>query len=320
MMAGRKLGRKAMLWGAAAQSLPDIDFIAGIWSSPAGDLLAHRGFTHSFLFIALMAPLLALLAARWHQFREVSLRQWFWFFGFQQLVHVLIDALNAYGTGWFEPFSHLRVACETLFVADPFFTVSLIVSSLVLLLRQKNRYRRQWALGGILVSVVYLIQASFGKAIVESAVTRNLKEQHIQYSSHFTSPTPFNTWLWYIVAKTDSGYQIGYRSVFDRSPSIEFQYLPRQDSLLSSITGQEDLQHLIRFSKGYYAVQQWGDSLVFNDLRFGQIMGWNNPKAPFVFYYYLQHPSANTMLVQRGRMTGWNAEAWLGLVRRIKGN
>lgn len=320
LMAGRKMGRKAMLWGAAAQSLPDIDFIAGIWASPAEDLLAHRGFTHSFLFVAMMTPLLALVAARWHKISGVSLRQWMWFFFLQQLVHLLIDVMNAYGTGWFEPFSHLRLACDTLFVADPFFTVSLIVSSVVLLIGRKSRYRRQWALGGITVSVVYLIQAGVGKAIVEHAVVRNLKEQHINYSTHFTTPTPFNTWLWYAVAKTDSGYYIGYRSVFDRSPSVPFEYVPRQDSLLNSIRDHEDLQHLIRFSKGYYSVQQWGDSLVFNDLRFGQMMGWNNPKARFVFYYYLQHPAANTMLVQRGRMAGWNAEAWSGLARRISGN
>lgn len=320
LMAGRKLGRKAMLWGAAAQSLPDIDFIAGIWTTPAEELLAHRGFTHSFLFVALLTPFLALLASRWHQARGISLKNWLWFFGLQQLIHILIDALNAYGTGWFEPFSHVRVACDTLFVADPFFTFSLIVASVVLLLRRKSRFRRQWAIGGILVSSVYLVQAGFSKMVVENTVARSLAQQHIQYTTHFTTPTPFNTWLWYAVAKSDSGYYIGYRSVFDRSPQITFQYVPRQDSLLQAISSQEDLQHLIRFSKGYYSAQQLGDTLVFNDLRFGQIMGWANPRARFVFYYYLKHPSANTMLVQRGRMAGWNAQAWLGLARRIKGD
>jgi inner membrane protein len=30
----RKLGRKAMLWGAIAQSAPDIDFLANLWMKP----------------------------------------------------------------------------------------------------------------------------------------------------------------------------------------------------------------------------------------------------------------------------------------------
>ncbi|HLP38350.1 metal-dependent hydrolase, partial [Lacibacter sp.] len=43
-------GKKAMLWGALAQSIPDIDFVASFWMGTADDLLAHRGFTHSLLF------------------------------------------------------------------------------------------------------------------------------------------------------------------------------------------------------------------------------------------------------------------------------
>lgn len=320
IMAGRKMGKKALLWGAAAQSLPDIDFIASSWSSPAEDLLAHRGFTHSFLFVLLMASLLALLANKYQKESKQSFRQWVYFFGLQLLVHVLLDALNAYGTGWFEPLNHWRVSCETMFVADPLFTGSLIVSSLVLLGNRKYRYRKQWALGGILISAAYLILAGVNKLSIENTVSRSLKEQHIHSISHFTSPTPFNTWLWYVVAKVDSGYHIGYRSVFDRSPNLKFRYVPRQDSLLQAFNGREDLQQLIRFSKGYYTVQQWGDSLVFNDLRFGQVMGWHNPTARFVFYYYLQYPSANTLLIQRGRMAGWNAEAWKGLFHRIQGD
>jgi inner membrane protein len=49
------LEKKAMLWGALAQSIPDIDFLASFWMNTSGNLLAHRGFTHSFLFVAIIA-------------------------------------------------------------------------------------------------------------------------------------------------------------------------------------------------------------------------------------------------------------------------
>ena len=48
--AGQTVGRKAMLWGILAQSIPDIDFIASTWLDTTSNLLAHRGFTHSILF------------------------------------------------------------------------------------------------------------------------------------------------------------------------------------------------------------------------------------------------------------------------------
>jgi len=59
---------------------------------------------------------------------------------------------------------------------------------------------------------------------------------------------------------------------------------------------------------------------VFNDLRFGQILGWQHPEGKFVFHYYLQHPGDNTLVVQRGRFEGWNWDAVKFLWFRVKGN
>lgn len=53
---GRMIGRASMLCGAAIQGLSDMDFLAGHWMDPPHELLAHRGFTHSFLFFLLSAP------------------------------------------------------------------------------------------------------------------------------------------------------------------------------------------------------------------------------------------------------------------------
>jgi inner membrane protein len=63
---------------------------------------------------------------------------------------------------------------------------------------------------------------------------------------------------------------------------------------------------LKRFSQGYYTAEKWGDTLVFNDLRFGQINGWEDPKSKFSFHYYLSHPQDNDLIVQRGRFVGLN--------------
>ena len=93
----------------------------------------------------------------------------------------------------------------------------------------------------------------------------------------------------------------------------------RNDSLLAPIADHEDLQHLIRFSQGFYTVEKYRDTLLFNDLRFGQILGWQDPRQQFVFHYYLQHPDDNRLVVQRGRFTGWNWLVVKNLWRRIRG-
>jgi inner membrane protein len=67
-------------------------------------------------------------------------------------------------------------------------------------------------------------------------------------------------------------------------------------------------------------VEKWSDTLVFNDLRFGQVIGWQKPKEKFVFHYFLQHPKSNALVVQRGRFEGWSWQTAKFMLQRIGGN
>ena len=319
--AGKKLGKKAMLWGALAQSIPDIDFMAAFWTDTTSNLLAHRGFTHSFLFCLIITPVLAYLAEKWHRPHNISFKKWVLFFGTVIFIHVFIDAFNNYGVGWFEPFSHKRISFNAIYVADPFFSIWPGIAFAALVIASQNRpNRKKWCAMGLGLSSLYLVYCLFNKALINNNVKEELLKQKIAYNSYFTSPAPFQSWLWYIVAGSDSGYHVGFSSVFDRNKNISFTYFNKNDSLLNEVTDRGHLQQLIRFSQNYYTVEKWNDTLVFNDLRFGQILGWQYPRGKFVFYYFLQHPEENTLVVQRGRFTGWNAQTTKAFLKRIKGN
>ncbi len=317
----RKLGKKAMLWGALAQSVPDIDFVASFWMNTSNNLLAHRGFTHSFLFVAIITVFFSLMAERWHRPHNIRFKKWLLFFGGVIFFHVFIDAFNNYGVGWFEPFSHKRISFNAIYVADPFYSIwpGLAV---VLLIVSKHSWkgRRKWWMMGLGLSSVYLLYCIFNKLMIDKDVRYSLRTQNIQYSRYFTTPTALQNWLWYVVAGNDSGYHIGYRSVFDTKKEIAFEYFPRNDHLLDSVENTEELQKLKRFSQQFYTAEKWNDTLVFNDLRFGQITGWQNPTNKFVFHYYLKDSADNKLVVQRGRFEGWNKDAFNSLVKRIKGN
>lgn len=320
--AGKQLGRKAMLWGALAQSIPDIDFIASFWMDTSSNLLAHRGFTHSFLFSIISGFILALLAERWHRPHNISLFRWSLFFITLIFIHVFIDAFNNYGVGWFEPFSHKRITFNAIYVADPFFSIWPGIALLALLYFKNGaeQKRKTWWRYGLGLSALYLTYCLINKAVIDRDVRRALDKQKISYTRYFTTPAPLQNWLWYVVAGDDKGYYVGFRSLFDTSKSIEFQYFQRNDSLLRPIQHHADLHKLIRFSQEFYTVEYHGDGLIFNDLRFGQIVGWQNPKGKFVFHYYLDHPEDNELVIQRGRFEGWNAQTAKALIERIKGN
>lgn len=319
--AGKTVGKKAMLWGALAQSLPDIDFIASFWMKTSSNLLAHRGFTHSFLFCALITPLMAMLAERIHRPHDIRLWKWVLFFGAAIFFHIFIDAFNNYGVGWFEPFSHQRISFNAIYVADPFFSIWPGIACIALIyLNRRNRQRKNWWRMGLGLSTLYLAYCLFNKGNIDMDVKYILNKQQINYTRYFSTPAPLQNWLWYVVAGNDSGYHVGFRSLFDSKEEIEFQYFPRNDSLLQPFKDHEDVQQLIRFSQQFYTVEKWNDTLMFNDLRFGQIIGWQNPKERFVFHYYLQHPLDNKLVVQRGRFEGWNYQTAQSLFKRIKGN
>jgi len=316
----RKLGRKAMLWGAIAQSVPDIDFLANLWMKPPGSLLAHRGLTHSLLFAVLVSIALALAAEKWHRPHNISFRKWLQFFLMVIGLHLLLDAFNNYGVGWFEPFSSERISFHAIYVADPFFSVwPAIGCAALLFLRLDHRHRERWAIFGMTLPALYLMYSLYNKSLVESVVRESAAEHHISYYRHFTTPTPLNNWLWFVVLEDSSGFHTSHRSVFDGDQPMSFTFFPRNDSLLAPMANHMEIGQLKAFSQGYYTAEKWGDTLVFNDLRFGQMIGWRDPNAHFAFHYFLDHGKENKLVVQRGRFEGWDLGVLGSLRDRIRG-
>lgn len=320
VMLDRKAGRKAMLWGASAQSVPDIDFVAGMWMPLPQELLAHRGLTHSFLFAIIISFFLALVAARWHKAERISLRKWMLFFLIEIFCHLFLDSMNNYGIGWFEPFIDYRISFDVLYVADPLFTlVPLIAFLLLLVLKTGHAKRLQWSKAAIMASSIYLLIALFNKFIINNAVDRQLKQSGKNYSRFFTTPTLLNNVLWFVVAEDSAGFDIGYASVFKPDNPLQLHHVQKNDALLNPIHDHEEVMQLKKFSQGYYTIEQRKDTLVLNDLRFGQIKGWVEPRSPFTFHYFLSHPEDNELIVQRGRFAGLDGASIKVLLSRMFG-
>jgi inner membrane protein len=314
-------GKKAMLWGALAHSIPDIDFVTSLWMSTPESLLAHRGFTHSLVFALMIIPLFSLLANKIHKPHNISLLKWNLFFTTAVLLHLFVDAFNNYGIGWFEPFNHHRFSFNIIYVADPFFSIPLFVTFIALVVSNKFQLKRKkWVSIGMAFSFLYLGYCVVNKYHADQRFKRQAMSQHIRYHNYFTTPAPLQNWLWYTVAATDIGFAVGYFSLLDKHKKIDFHYFSTNQQLYKEVNDHESLQQLIRFSKSFYFIQKQNDNLIFNDLRFGQILGWRYPNNNFVFHYYLQHGVNNKLVIQRGRMMNWNVDEFSFYLKRISGN
>jgi inner membrane protein len=317
-IAGKHMDKRAMFYGALAQSVPDIDFVTAFFLHGAENVVAHRGLTHSILFGVVATLFLSWLVKKVIHKTPLSYKTVLLLFGVNIFTHLFIDTFNAYGVGLLMPFSDLRFTFNILFVADPLFSIAPAISFLFLVVLNKSHHRRvMWIRTGIYVSAFYLCIAIFNKWQVNKAVKDNLAEQG-KPREFFTTPSPFNTLLWFVAVKDTAGYYTAYRSVFD-DDKMKFTFFPRNDSLANGAANKKDIKLLKEFSQGYYTFEKWGDTTVINVLRFGQVVGWYDPNERFAFHYYLNHPDDNDLAVQRGRFLRWNKEATAAFFRRMVG-
>lgn len=72
---GRKVGNRAMVWGAVAGTLPDLDVFANAVTDPISALAYHRAFTHSLTYAAVVPVVMGLLVHRLYGGRGGGLPQ-----------------------------------------------------------------------------------------------------------------------------------------------------------------------------------------------------------------------------------------------------
>jgi inner membrane protein len=96
-----------LIAGAICSVVPDLDVIGFEFGIEYGDMLGHRGFTHSIVFAVAFAALITVTS-----FRDAGadLAVIFLFLFLSTLSHPLLDALTngGLGVGFFAPFSNKR--------------------------------------------------------------------------------------------------------------------------------------------------------------------------------------------------------------------
>lgn len=300
ILLGKRFGKKAMLFGALAANLPDVDTIPGFFMPGDQSLWFHRGIAHSFFFAIIAGLLLAYLFSKW--FPRIGYRRFMLFFCVELFLHDLLDTCTGYGTGLFEPFTHARFSFHLLYVVDPLFTIWLLIATIVLIIiKTSNLSRIRWAIGGIIVSLLYVLVAIYCKSSLDP-------------KADMTTPAPFTTLLWYNIKRTDSGFYTGYQSVFDKK-AVDYQFSPQNNKLLT-----HPEPYLVNFANGYYTLSQADGHTYFNIIRFGQIQGWQNKAAPFILSYPIDASDNENMVIQKGRLAGWNGKAIHNYLKRMMGN
>ena len=103
---GRRIGNRAMVWGAVAGTIPDMDVLGQYFLSELDNLAFHRGISHSLLFTVLGA-----LAFGWATDRLYRSRHHAWIaMGTKAAAAVVIGFVVNFLTQIFAPGAWLPVA------------------------------------------------------------------------------------------------------------------------------------------------------------------------------------------------------------------
>jgi len=209
-----------------------------------------------------------------------SYMNWYWFFFWTILTHIILDALTTYGTQIFMPFSNTRVAVGSIAVVDPLYTLPFcFFVFIILFMRRTSRARRVINWLGIIISSLYLVFTLYNKTTMNEVVKNTLADQGIKYERFMTSPSFSNNILWSSTVETDSSYLVGAYSKFDPERKItEFREYPKNYHLIKGHESDEHLVILRRFSDEYFILRPGKDSSIieFADLRWGTLKNMAN--------------------------------------------
>ena len=314
---GRKIGNKAMLYGAIAGTIPDLDVLAAHFTDTVTTLEIHRGFTHSLLFTLLFSPILAYLVSKYERYKKV--KDWFWLFFWAFITHPILDAQTTWGTQLFWPLD-IRLAFKNVFVIDPLYTIPFLVFLILAMFQKRESKKRKiYNNTGLIISSSYLIITLILKGISYNTFKEQLSAQNIIYKEIETKPSPLNTILWTANVETEDAFLIGYSSFFDKNP-IQFYKYPKNHHLLGDVANHSKTKRMIAISKGWYTINKKNNTLYFNDLRFGALSIQPNAQN-FVFKYKIKVDTEGVPHFIEEPKANRDAKKLLSdLWKRIKGN
>ncbi len=319
LIAGKKLGNRALLYGAILGTVPDLDVFIGNFYDIVTSNEIHRGFSHSILFFLIATPPLGYLIKWIERKNALTSREAFLMVFWCLFTHAILDAFTNWGTQIFWPLEK-RIAFQSIFVIDPLYTLPFIYCLVrVMRLKRTDSRRYKWNLQGIYISSAYLLLTvglqQFAKMKFEDALQSN----EIKYDKISVRPAPLTSILWNANAQFGDRYYLMEYSFFDSKP-ISYIYFDRHEELLEQWTDDPLITRLVKMSEGWYVITKQDGNLYFNDLRFGLMN--DDPQNPeFVFRYILA--------VENGKLVGKESESpsreqpgklLRRLWNRIKGN
>ena len=227
--------------------IPDSDVISRLWDTEGMYQMWHRGITHSIFLVPLFALLIYILVRL--LFRVTDIR-YFWWALLSVFIHNTSDLFNAWGTGYFEPISDVRITFGVIPIVDFVYWGIFLVAWLVAR-KQEVRYKTyRYAWSALVLYVA--IQSAQGAYLYQAYADEH---DEVALSASFI-PTQFT-----VITKTDENVSLYKDSIYQETT---LQYNLTSDEQVS-------LEPLFEANQEALTLTKWSPFVVIvaNEERLG---------------------------------------------------
>ncbi|MEX2474578.1 metal-dependent hydrolase [Marinobacter sp.] len=261
-VAGKTLGRSALLTGAVLGTLPDLDVVID-YGTAVANFTQHRGFSHSLLILVPLSILLAWGLWRWKP--QLSYQRWWLLTGLVLVTHPLLDAFTTYGTQLLWPFGS-PVALNSIFIIDPLYTLPLLTAVVVFLFRPGKPAA---LMAGLAVSSLYLGWTLVAQQVISDRVEPVLAAAGLADAPRMVQPMPLNTILWRVTVMTDERRVEVVTGFLDGDAPLNLEESPRDPALAQQARTLPEGMRLDWFTDGFLHYELKDDLLMVTDIRLG---------------------------------------------------
>ena len=269
-VAGRRLGpRKAALTGAVLGTVPDLDVL---WDhgDPISNFVLHRGASHSLIIQALVTPLFGEALMR--LMRGLREHRWtaYWLVFLCFSTHALLDAMTVYGTQLLWPATTYPFGTGSVFIVDPLYTLPLLILAIWAL------FKGGWSPGigrgataALAISTLYLGWSLVGQAIALDRAESVLAKGGITPERTVSTPTPFNTLMWRVIAIDGDRYLNVYVPLLGDEDDVVAHAHPRIPPRRVCLEALPHAATVAVLTKGFYRLLEDETGLRIGDMRMG---------------------------------------------------
>jgi len=213
--------RAYLLTAVGASQIPDIDVISRFWDSEGLYQMWHRGITHSLFLTPLWAALFILLSFLLFKVKDLKLFSLGWL---AVLIHDTSDLFNAWGTGYLEPFSSIRISFGTIPIIDFVFWVIIgtaFGASRINKMKSSYYFKFAWAF-----IVLHLI--------VQSVQGWIIYNQYENEYDQIAISAGFIPWTYTVITKNDSKVSIFQDNLFS-DKKLQYELTSAENANLNNL-------------------------------------------------------------------------------------